>query len=136
MKTCKNCGAQYSDEALSCPNCNSVEVVEQASYQQAPYQQAPNYAPYQQTQPTTEKKKMNVFGLVGMIIGIVSCFIGGYVGIVISIVGLVFSAIGMKNMKNCRLNGFAITGLVLGIVALVYCILFVAVLEAFLLSLA
>lgn len=126
MKTCKNCGAQYSDEALSCPNCNSVEVVEQA----------PNTVPYQQTQPATEKKKMNVFGLVGMIIGIVSCFLGGYVGIVISIVGLVFSAIGMKNMKNCRLNGFAITGLVLSIVALVYCILFVAVLEALLLSLA
>jgi len=132
MKTCKNCGAQYSDEALSCPNCNSVEVVEQASYQQAP-----NTVPYQQTQPApAEKKKMNVFGLVGMIIGIVSCFLGGYVGIVISIVGLVFSAIGMKNMKNCRLNGFAITGLVLSIVALVYCILFVAVLEALLLSLA
>ena len=132
MKTCKNCGAQYSDEALSCPNCNSVEVVEQASYQQAP-----NTVPYQQTQPTpAEKKKMNVFGLVGMIIGIVSCFLGGYVGIVISIVGLVFSAIGMKNMKNCRLNGFAITGLVLSIVALVYSILYVAVLQDLLISLA
>lgn len=126
MKTCKNCGAQYSDDALVCPNCNSAETVN--------VNQDNVFVPNNQTNAEEAKKKINVFGLVGMIIGIVSCFVSGYVGIVISIVGLVFSAIGLKRMKECRLNGFAIAGLVLSIVALVYCILYVAIISALLTS--
>lgn len=127
MKTCKNCGAQYSDESLVCPNCNSAETVDVNQFN--------GYAPNYQVPAEQPKKGMNVFGLVGMIIGIVSCFISGYVGLIISIVGLVFSAIGLKRMKDCRLNGFAITGLVLSIIALVYCILYIAVLESMLATL-
>ncbi len=126
MKTCKNCGTQYSDEILVCPNCNTNETVSDNRFNEN--------ATDCQTTIEQQEKKMNVFGLVGMIIGIVSCFISGYVGIVISIVGLVFSAIGLNRKKECRLNGFAIAGLVLSIVALVYCILYVAIIAAWLAS--
>ena len=127
MKTCKNCGAQYSEEAWVYPNCKSAET--------ANVNQFNGYAPNNQASAEQSKKKMNVFGLVGMIIGIVSCFISGYVGIAVSIVGLVFSSIGLKRKKECRLNGFAVAGLVLSIIALVYCILYVAILSSVLDSL-
>lgn len=122
MKTCKNCGAQYGEENSVCPNCKSAETVSVNQFH--------GCAPNNQAAAEQSKKKMNVFGLVGMIIGIVSCFMSGYAGIVVSIAGLVFSSIGLKRKKECRLNGFAVAGLVMSIVALVYCILYVAILSA------
>ncbi len=95
---CKNCGKQIDDNAAICIYCG--------------------VATEKGTDREDEEKKINAFGITGFVIGLISLWLGIYFCIA-SIIGLVFSAIGMVKMKKCKLNGFAIAGLVLSIVSLV-----------------
>lgn len=108
---CRTCGAQISVNAYVCPKCG-VKVETSVP--------DPN-----------EGKAINYFGLVGMIIGILSIWLGVYFCVAPAI-GLTFSIIGMARSQKCRLNGFAIAGLALNLAT----IFFWALIWLFILSVA
>ena len=64
-----------------------------------------------------DKKNLNAFALVGFVLGLLSVLLYWVIGI-IPILAIVFSIIGLVSVKNSgqKGKGFAITGLVLGIV--------------------
>ena len=66
-------------------------------------------------------KRVNGLGLAGMIIGICGIFFGWVpvFGFLLSLIGLLLSAVGLAKRAEYRLNGFAVAGLVLNIVALI-----------------
>ena len=66
-------------------------------------------------------KRVNGLGLAGMIIGICGLFFGWVpvFGFLLSLTGLLLSAVGLAKRAEYRLNGFAVAGLVLNIVALI-----------------
>ena len=70
-------------------------------------------------------KRVNGLGLAGMIIGICGIFFGWVpvFGFLLSLTGLLLSAVGLAKRAEYRLNGFAVAGLVLNIVALIPAVL-------------
>ena len=66
-------------------------------------------------------KRVNGLGLAGMIIGICGLFFSWVpvFGFLLSLTGLLLSAVGLAKHAEHRLNGFAVAGLVLNIVALI-----------------
>lgn len=95
---CKNCGKEIDDKASVCIHCGVATGIKETNQ--------------------TAEKKLNAFGLAGFIVSLISLWLGMYFCIA-SIIGLVLSIVGMVNAKKCKLNGFAIAGLVLGIISLV-----------------
>ena len=98
---CKNCGKEIDDKAVVCGHC-VVPTDLAATTAAAP----------------VEDKKVNALGIAGFIVSFFSLGLGIYFCIA-SIVGLVLSIVGMVQSKKCTLNGFAIAGLVLGIISLI-----------------
>ena len=115
MKFCSKCGQEVNEEAVICIHCGcSVETA---------------------TPEATPQKKLNVFALVGFIVSLASLLIdfGGIVGLV----GLIFSSIALRQLKTDgkKGKGFAITGLVVGIISIIYGIYSLAVLMSLIESL-
>ncbi len=85
--------------------------------------------------PQAPLKPMNGVGLAGMIIGILSyifCWVP-VLDFILGLIGVILSGVGLSRKERYRLNGFAVAGLVLGIIGLVigviYMIVFFAVLS-------
>ena len=133
MKQCDACGSTLADDAKFCPHCGAPTGSVSAAPQQptvagggydpsvqgmAPQNMPPyGYAPV----PVQPEKPMNGIGLAGMIFGIFSyifCWVPVF-GLILSLVGVILSGVGMGRRERCRLNGFAIAGLVLSILGLV-----------------
>lgn len=108
---CKNCGKEIDDKAVVCVHCGVATDLAATTVAPAP----------------AETKKVNVVGIIGFAVSFLSLGLGVYFCIA-SIVGLVLSIVGMVQAKNSSLNGFAVAGLVLGIISL---IIWVIVLLAF-----
>lgn len=129
MKTCKNCGMQYEEYDMACPRCNSTEI----ESSQKCFGNGDNMA-NQSSQSQQPEKKLNVFGLAGMTVGIVAFLIGFLVNVwagnVIGIVGIVFSVLGMCKRKSCSMNAFAIAGLAVSIGSVAFFILYWIILIA------
>jgi hypothetical protein len=77
--------------------------------------------------PATSGARSNGFAIAGFIIGLVSCFFGVFcccIGPMVGIVGVVFSLIGLSQINRqpdvYSGKGFAIMGLVLSILGLVF----------------
>lgn len=68
--------------------------------------------------------------IAGFVLGLVSCFLGKWVGIVVSILAIVFSSVGLK--EKTKRKGFAVAGLILGIISCVYSVLTVTILPTIL----
>lgn len=151
MKFCKHCGAQIEDTVAFCPNCGtdvsesavntgaSEPIVEPAPQYNAYHPEQPqNAAPYQpyqtyQNPGVYPEGKLNGLAIAGFIVSIASFFICG----ISSIVGLILSIIGMVQIKNSvkagvpqRGNGFAIAGLVLGIIGVVFIVIYIIMVAA------
>lgn len=111
---CTNCGKEVNDNAVICVNCG---VPVRGAYN--PYASQPPYAqPFSRI--PVEPKRVNGFGITGLVLGILSFFMGVYFCI-FPILGLVFSIIGTslrKKFNSC--NGLAIAGLVLSILTLLF----------------
>ena len=116
---CKNCGKEIDDNAAVCPNCG-VPTPNMAAQQPA----APAPAPVE------EKKKTNVFAIVGFVLSLVAgifSFINDYVYWIAVVAAFVLSILGIvwANKKNANLKGLAIAGLVLSILALFFWVLLI-----------
>lgn len=117
---CKNCGKEIDDNAVVCPNCGvATEKLQETTA----------------ATQVEEKKKTNVFAIIGFILSLVTwgmvfvntyaywiCFVAG---LVLSILGIVWAA-----KKNANLKGLAIAGVVLTAVSVVFWIIIVVVLVA------
>ena len=100
---CTNCGKELDNQAAYCPYCGVATI-------NTPKQVAP--------QPNAPKK-LNAFGIVGFVLGVLSIILGRFF-CVTPIIGLVFSIIAVVKMKKYNsANGIAIAGLVLNIISLV-----------------
>ena len=106
MKYCTHCGAELRDEAVLCPKCGCwVNGAVTPTLRQ----------------PT---RKLNISALVGFILSMVSVvlvvidFAGllALAGMIVSIVGLV----QIKNIKQMRGKGFAISGVIVGAIFFVF----------------
>lgn len=92
---CRNCGKEIDDKAVICPNCGVAQI----------------------ELNLVEVKPVNGMGITGFVIGLLSLFLGALYCIP-PIVGIVISGIGISRSTQYRLNGFAVTGLILSIIAL------------------
>lgn len=104
---CKYCGTEIEDNATECPCCGTstaenIEVVATAETPAVP----------------KHKKQVNVIGIVGLLVSIASIFLGMYYCIVPAL-GVILNIVGLVMWKKFRLNGFAIAGLVISLIALV-----------------
>lgn len=143
MKFCKHCGAQIEDTTAFCPNCGT-NVSDDAVSSSAPEPQYSAYQPEQPAQPVQPTQyqpyqeyqnpgiypegKLNGLAIAGFIVSIASFFFCG----IPSIVGLILSIVGMIQIKNSikagtpqRGNGFAIAGLICGIVGVFFIVLYI-----------
>lgn len=93
---CKHCGKEIKYNATKCKYCGASTA---------------DAAP-------APRKKVNVFGIIGFIGGILSLFFSIYYCIP-SAVGLIFSIIGLVFRKKYRYSGLAIAGLVMNVLSLV-----------------
>lgn len=103
-KFCLNCGAKLSKEAQFCGNCGS--------------NQSNGSQPVYSSEPQKPAKVWEVFGLIGMILGIVSLacsvtFILSSVGLTVGPAGIVFSCLGKKGQEN---YGKAKVGFILSLI--------------------
>lgn len=110
---CKNCGKEIDDNAFVCVHCGVTVTSEKEV-------------------PST---KYSPWAIVGMIVSLASLLIS-FFGVV-PLIGIIFSCIGMKQTAyaNVKGRGMAITGLVIGIIGVVYTILVFTVLAELLATL-
>lgn len=107
MAFCTKCGKETTGSF--CPNCgnpvNSVPNQPQMVYPM---------------QPPAAQQKLNVIALVGFILGCVSLLLN-FLGIV-GILALVFSIVGIVQINNTcgKGKGFAITGIILGAIGVIW----------------
>lgn len=96
---CKTCGKEINDDAVVCPACGCAVKTEETK---------------------KPAKKLNVLGLIGFILGLVSWLISLW-GIV-AIAGLVLSIVGLVQCvkDGGGMKGFPIAGIAVSAVSLVY----------------
>lgn len=125
MKKCGKCGMMMTDDCAFCPSCgSSMDTTTKTSGNEVNYSsvQVPQYMVVQAPQKPT-----NGVGLAGMIIGILSylfCWVP-VLDLILGVVGIILSGVGLHRKERYRLNGFAIAGLVLSIIALVFSAIYV-----------
>ena len=98
---CKNCGQEVSENAVICPYCGvaTSNMPAQDSY---------------------KLPRTNGFGIAGFAVGLVGMFGGNFLYLIPGILALVFSIVGMVQMKKCTsCNGLAIAGLVISIISFI-----------------
>lgn len=121
MKRCGVCGMNVSDESAFCPSCGAS--LEGGTDRNASEQIAFGGAARSVTEygiESVQQKPMNGIGLAGMIIGILSyifCWVPVF-NFILGLIGVILSGVGLSRKARFRLNGFAITGLVLSIIGL------------------
>ena len=101
---CTHCGAEIDNRAVICPHCGCATE---------------NY--YRQAQPHAEQrenKPVNILAIVGMVLGILSFWLG-FLYCILPIVALILSICSFKKVKQLNsVRGFAIAGLVTSIISL------------------
>lgn len=101
---CKKCGREASLGAVFCDFCGDRL----------------DYSPQCTEQPIAYKQKSNIMAIAGCILGWVSLLINFW-GIV-GIIALIFSIIGITQINNNgeKGKGFAICGIILGVVGVIW----------------
>ncbi|MBV9593173.1 MAG: DUF4190 domain-containing protein [Actinobacteria bacterium] len=92
------------------------------------YQLNPTYPPpqvYYYPAPTPGPSGIGIAGFVSGLVGLILFWLGP-VGLCLAVLGVVLSAVAISQARTTRANtGLAIAGLVLGIVAVIPCLIFV-----------
>ncbi len=110
--TCPECERDVSDQAEKCPNCGFP--VQDMKQTRDPYEFASDQFDTKPFSP--EDEKLRNYGLYSFILAIVSLFLP--VPIVDAIIAVVAIVLAVKGLKASR-RGFAVAGLVIGILALI-----------------
>lgn len=114
MKICLKCGKHLESDWAACPYCGNNEHFKEVQGERAEIS-------------STDKKPLDVFGLVGMCVSVVAFLIGmlasTLVGIIFAVVGIVFSGVGYCRRQTCSLYGFSYAGLATGIATIVILII-------------
>ena len=123
MAYCCNCGKEFEKDVKFCPHCGANQY---QNVMVVPPQETP------QITQAPQEKKLNVFALIGFILSLVSLFLSIY-GIM-GVAAAIFSTIGyiQVNENNEKGKGFAITGIVLGSISVLYEIFTLLFLESLL----
>lgn len=89
-----------------------------------------NQQPHDSGTINDEPKKTEGLGLAGFIIGILGLLVPAIIGFFLCIIAVIFSAISLDKFKQYpeeyKGKGFAITGLILGIIGTVLCLILLA----------
>ena len=120
---CKFCGGNVTKNNKFCSHCGA-NLKEEEKVIEEPVQVPAAEA--NEKKETPVQKKVNGFGIAGMVLGIVSmCFTSLWFSAILSTLGIVFSSISMSQFKSgkYKLKGFHIAGLVISIIVLSGCIL-------------
>lgn len=126
---CPICGNDCREDQAFCENCgNPMHRAAPVQPVQNPYMDIPTA---QHFQPEVPSKTM---GIVAMILGICSILFGCcifFLAIPMAIAAIILGGIAMKRAKDAgRSNGFALAGLICGIVGLALAVIYVLVLIA------
>ena len=120
---CEYCGSTILSGTSFCSACGANAGIRNKAAIQ-PESLMPHFQPYEQqfNQPFT-RPRMNPMALTGGIIGLASIILN-CLGIV-AILALIFSIIGLSqiNKNGDRGRGWAITGIILGIIGIIWGIL-------------
>lgn len=130
---CQNCGKELQEgEVCNCQN-NATSMDIQNQVQETPpmaEQQAPEQP--QQGQPSVppQQAPWNGLAIAGFVVSLLSIFWNP--ALIISILGIILSSVGLKqiNETGAQGKGFAIAGLVIGVVRLVITIIIMIVVAA------
>ena len=95
-KFCRNCGKELNENQNVCLNCGVLVT--------------------QTSQPTNKTDKKAIIGFILGLVSIIAWFIPLF-GYPVSICGIIFSSKGLKSQIN---KGFAVAGLVLSIIFLIF----------------
>lgn len=121
---CKNCGSELSEGAKFCMSCGApIEGTQQEN------NAAAEVSVSTPTVADEAKKKYNGLSIAGFIVSLVS-FLGGPFTILFGpIVGIVLSALGLWQIKKSEQQGkgLAITGIILGALAILATIVLVVI---------
>lgn len=117
-KICVRCGLPMPQSAAFCPNCGVPQNI-------TPYNQPVTYTAQSYAGSTPEDKKekdkYDGIALASIIVSIVSCFCCG-VGLVSGPVGFILGIFGTRSKSK---NTLAIIGIVIGIIAFLFNIVFI-----------
>ena len=127
---CRRCGKEIAADAAFCPHCGAKQEDELQTSSVPPYSGQTQYsAGGYRAVPAELEKPINNLGIAGMIVGLVSLWLSWvlFLGLVASIVAIAISGVALSRRNSYRMNGFAVAGLVLGLVALLPSILYVVI---------
>lgn len=133
---CKNCGMENAEDFAFCAGCGAtLDEVEAAPEETTVPEYTYEAEAFEDTTPASDPGK--VFGIIALICGIVAvlvpfgcfCMCGGcfspLLGILCGGAAIVLGVIGMNKSKAAGYkNTLGVVGMILGILALVGCLLF------------
>lgn len=105
LMECKHCGKMISEKALVCPGCKHEQTIN-------------NKREDEVCEPNElHNKRQNKYCLVGFILGLISIFLGGSLGL-LPIITIIISVLGLIQFKNGSYNNkwMGIVGTILGTV--------------------
>lgn len=123
---CYNCGKELENGTTICPECGATQPESKKTNTADPY----DYEPLNNDNP--EIDSYNILCVIGMVISCVS-FVFRLHGLT-AVVGIIVSVLGLLDYpkKNEKGKGFAIAGIIIGAVSLLFSIIFVALIGRFL----
>ena len=111
---CTNCGKECNQDEKFCTGCGTaLNAMQEQTAASVPAVAA---APTATAAPAKEKKKFNVFAIVGFVLSLV-CFLGGPGTVVLGpLAGLIFSIVALVQIKknSQKGKGLAVAGVILG----------------------
>ncbi len=114
---CTNCGKECNNDEKFCTDCGTpINAVQAQTAASVPAVEATESVP---ADSKKEKKKFNVFAIVGFVLSLVS-FLGGPGTVVLGpLAGLIFSIVALVQIKknSQKGKGLAVAGVILGAIS-------------------
>lgn len=122
MVQCYDCGTVYPETMHKCPNCGSTVKIQLAPNSEFEEPKNPYTQPYRPYgTPGYNNNRMNGYAIAGFVLSCVALVLM-CVFPPLSILGIVFSALGLSQIKKNfqRGKGLAVAGLVIGVLTTVF----------------
>lgn len=120
MVQCYECGTVYPETMRCCPNCGSEAKIQLAPNSEFEEPKKPYVQPYR-PYGMPMNNRMNGYAIAGFVLSCVALVLM-CVFPPLSILGIVFSALGLSQIKKSfqRGKGLAVAGLTIGIITTVF----------------